>query len=95
MLGAPGAITLWQIEKQRRDKEDGENVPHPVKTEPFASLVADDVADLFGDRRVRIRRNTCRKQNFGLGQFHDCERLQNAWNAQLDSRRFMLSPGKT
>ena len=86
VLRAPGAFCLRQVKKQRRDEEDGQNVPHPVKTEALASLVADDVADLFRDRRLWIQRNACRKQNFRLGDFlHDRERGHNAANAQLHS----------
>ena len=74
VLCASGAISLWQIKKQRRDEKDGQNVPHPVKTEALASLVADDVADLSGDRRLRIGRNARRKWNVGRGcVFHHRE----------------------
>src|SRR5919106_3673715 len=52
VLSHSGAIFLWQVKKQRRDEEDGQNVPHPVKTEALASLVADYVADLPGDRHL-------------------------------------------
>src|SRR6478736_6822168 len=34
VLRAPGALCLREIEKQRGDEEDGEDIPHPVKTEP-------------------------------------------------------------
>ena len=54
ILRRSGAICLRQIQEQRRDEEDGEDVPHPVKAEALAAFVADDVADLFRDRRVRI-----------------------------------------
>ena len=60
VLCLSGAIFIRQINKQRRDQEDGQNVPHPVKTETLASLVADDVADLRGDRRLRGGRNARR-----------------------------------
>ena len=86
VLCAPGAFRLRQIKKQRRDEEDGQNVPHPVKAEALASLVADDVADLFWDRRPRIGSNARRRENFGLGYFlHHRERRQNAASAQLQS----------
>src|SRR6476619_980192 len=49
VLRAPGALCLREIEQQRGDEEDGENIAHPVKTESLASFIADDVADLFGN----------------------------------------------
>ncbi len=54
VLRAPGPLCLREIEQQRGDEEDGENIPHPVKTEPLASFIADDVADLFGNGRLWI-----------------------------------------
>ncbi|HEY5447082.1 MAG TPA: hypothetical protein VIJ87_21975, partial [Pyrinomonadaceae bacterium] len=68
------------------DEENGQNVPHPVKTEALASLVADDVADLSWNRRPRIGSNARGKENFGLSRFfHHRERRQNAANAQPQS----------
>src|SRR4029453_3664015 len=54
---AARAFGFRQINKHRRDEENGQNVPHPVKTEALTSLVSDDVANLFRDRRLRIRGN--------------------------------------
>jgi hypothetical protein len=54
ILRAALALGFGQIKQQRRNEENGQDVPHPVKTEPFASLVADDVTDLFRNRRVGI-----------------------------------------
>src|SRR5262245_8227514 len=62
ILGAARAFGLRQIKKQRRDEENRQDVPHPVKTEAFASLVSDDVADLFRDRCLRIGRNARKRQ---------------------------------
>ena len=71
------AFGFRQVKKQRRDEENGQNVPHPVKAEALASLVADDVANLFRDRRLRIGRNARSGQRFGLGYFfHHCQRGQ-------------------
>jgi hypothetical protein len=60
VLCRSGAIFLRQVNKQGGDEEDGQNVPHPVKTETLASLVADDVADLPGDRHLRGGRSARR-----------------------------------
>src|SRR2546430_10132845 len=68
VLRAACAVGLRQIKKQRRDEENGQNVPHPVKAEALASFVPDDVADLLRDRRMRIRRNARRSQRFRLSQ---------------------------
>lgn len=68
VLCSSGAICLRQVNKQRRDQEDGQNVPHPVKTETLASLVANDVADLPGDRRLRSGQTPARRRkNLCLG----------------------------
>ena len=76
------AFGFRQVKKQRRDEENGQNVPHPVKAEALASLVADDVANLFRDRRLRIGRNARSGQTFGLGYFfHHRERGQNGRTA--------------
>jgi hypothetical protein len=48
-------IRLRQIGEQRRDQERRQDIAHPVKAEPLAPLVADDVTDLPGNRRLRIR----------------------------------------
>ena len=88
------AFPLRQIKEERRDEEDRQNVPHPVKAEALASLVSDDVANLFRDRRPRIGRNAGRGANFGLGYFlHDRERGQNQVNAQLQSGFGNGAPG--
>ena len=49
------AIPLRQIGEQRRDEEHRQDVAHPVEAEALATLVADDVADLPGNRRLRVR----------------------------------------
>jgi len=50
--------------------------PHPVKTEALVSPVADDVANLFRDRRLRIRRSSRSESRFDLGYvFHCYERV--------------------
>lgn len=85
------AFGFRQVKKQRRDEENGQNVPHPVKAEALASLVADDVANLFWDRRRRIGRNARSRQTFWLDQFfHHSEGDQNASDVQLQSDRFRL-----
>jgi hypothetical protein len=63
------AFGFRQVMKQRRDEENGQNVPHPVKAEALASLVADDVANLSRDRRLRIGRNPRIGYRLGLGYF--------------------------
>ena len=94
VLRPPGAFPLREIKEERRDEEDGENVPHPVKAEALASLISDDVANLFRDRRPRIGRNVGRGANFGLGYFlHDRERGQNQINAQPQSGLGNGAPG--
>ena len=55
ILRRAGAIAFRQIREQRRDEEHRQDVPHPVEAEALATFVADDVADLAGDRRVRVR----------------------------------------
>ena len=86
VLCATSAFRLRQVKKQRRDEENGQNVPHPVKTEALASLVADDVADLFWNRRPRIGSSARDRENFGPSRFfHHRERRQNAASAQLQS----------
>ena len=74
VLGAAGAIGFRQIKEEGRNEEYGQNVPHSVETEPLASLVSDDVADLLRNRRLRI--GQCARsprKNFGLGKFHHRE----------------------
>ena len=69
------AIGFRQVGEQGSDKENGEDVAHPIKAEPLAAFVADDVTDLLRDRRPRIgSRTNCRKR-FRLGKIlHHRER---------------------
>ena len=55
-FAALGAIALREISEQRCDEEHGQDVPHPVEAEALATFVADDVANLAGNPRVRVRR---------------------------------------
>jgi hypothetical protein len=67
-------------------EEDGQNVPHPVKTESLASFVTDDVADLFRDRRPADREQRPSQAELRVPHFlHYRERGQNAANEQLQS----------
>jgi hypothetical protein len=50
------AFRLGQMQQQRRDEEHREDVAHPIKAEPLAALVRDDVRNLTGDARLRRRR---------------------------------------
>ena len=61
-------------------------VPHPVKTEGLASLVADDVSNLFRDRCLPIRRSSCSASRFDLGYvFHCYERGHDERDVQLQT----------
>ena len=69
------ALGFRQVQQQRRDEEHRQDVAHPVEAEALAALVADDVANLFRDRRLRIGRSARSGQTFGLGYFfHHRER---------------------
>ena len=94
VLRPAGAFPLREIKEERRDEEDGENIPHPVKAEALASFISDDVANLLRNRRPRIGRNAGRRANFGLGYLlHDRERGQNRVDAQLQSGSGNGTPG--
>src|SRR5262249_48060406 len=67
VLRAASAFGFRQIKKQGRDEKNGQNVPHPVKTEALASLVSDDEANLFRNRRLRSARSGRSGQSFDLG----------------------------
>ena len=70
ILRAAGTIPFRHIQKEGRDQEHRENVPHPVEAEPLTALIADDVTNLRRDRSLWIRnRAPGRGQDFGFG-FH-------------------------
>jgi hypothetical protein len=43
------------MHQQRRNEEHRQDVAHPVKAEALATFVADDVANLARNLRLRIR----------------------------------------
>ena len=66
-LAAPARSASGRIDEQGRDEKGGEDVPHPVEAEPLAAFVADDVANLLRNGRVRIGRENLRRSQRGLG----------------------------
>ena len=76
-LAAACALGFRQIQEQRRDEEDGQDVAHPVEAEALAALVADDVGDLFRNRRLRIRRRACDRVSDSATSFT----LASEWSA--------------
>ena len=80
---------LGQISEQRGGKEHRQDVAHPVKAEPLATFVANDVTDLSRYRGFRVRHRRLR----GLRQLridhirlHSRERRQNRAAAQPECR---------
>jgi hypothetical protein len=71
VLRRAGAVALRQVHQQRRDEEHREDVPHAVKTEALATLVADDVGNLTRDARLGIRRDHAAGRGWAHGDGPD------------------------
>lgn len=86
LLRRAAPLRFRQIEEQRRGQEHRQDVAHPVKAEPLAPFVPDDVADLPRNRRLRIRHRWSRwrsQRRINHIRLHRRERRSSRIAAQL------------